>query len=396
MPGTDVRSTRSGTALWPAKQPGLTVRRIPAAEHTRFAQTHAASILQTPAWGGVKKAWHNESIGWIEDGEVVGAALVLYRPVPGTNRSLAYVPEGPTLPWDRVVEAPRQWLDPFQEYLKSQHAFALRIGPTQTVRSWGTATAKNGLAAEGVTRFSGLEPDEADPTGLSLMRILQATGWVSLENDSGEFTSGQPRLGVRVDMRDRTPEQLLKSMNQQWRRSIKKSAAAGVTVRQGDVVDLPIFHELYVETGERDGFTPRPADYFTTMWKALNSGPEPMLRLWISEYQGEALSAALTVDVDRTCWYTYGASTSRHREVQAPTAMQWTSMQAALARGNWVYDFRGIADTLDENDRLAGLLRFKLGAGGHVVETAGEWEFSLSPLWHKAFQTYQKVQRARA
>ncbi|MCD5352929.1 lipid II:glycine glycyltransferase FemX [Kineosporia mesophila] len=393
MPGTDARS---GTALWPAQHAGLTVLPISAADHERFAVKNSASITQTPAWGGVKKAWRNESLGWIENGEVIGTALVLYRPVPGTGRSLAYIPEGPTLPWDRVLKAPSWWLSPFLDHLRGQHAFAVRMGPTQPTRYWSTATAKRGLSAEGVTRFSELAPDETYPDGAALQQALKALGWVSLEDESGQFTAGQPRLGVRVDMRDRTPEQLLKNMNQQWRRNVKKSAAAGVIVRQGDLADLPIFHRLYVETGERDGFTPRPAGYFTTMWRALNAGPETVLRLWISEYEGEPLAAALTVDVDRTCWYTYGASTSRHREVQAPTAMQWTSMRAALGRGNWVYDFRGIADTLDENERLAGLLRFKLGAGGHVVETVGEWEFTLSPLWQKAFQTYQKVQAARS
>lgn len=295
-----------------------------------------------------------------------------------------------------MLAAPSSWLTPLLDHLRAEHAFAVRIGPTQPVKYWSTATAKKGMSTDGVTRFSQLEPDETYDDGLALRNVLKAHGWVSLENESGQFTAGQPRLGVRADLRDKTPEMLLKSMNQQWRRNVKRADKEGVVVRQGGVEDLPIFHELYVETGERDEFTPRPANYFTTMWKALNSGPDPVLRLWISEHEGEPLSAALTVDVDRTCWYTYGASTSRKREVQAPTAMQWTSMRAALGRGMWTYDFRGIADTLDENERLSGLLRFKLGAGGHVVETVGEWEYTLSPMWNKAFQTYQKVQAARS
>ena len=389
MSATDLRS---GTALWPDRRTGLTVQPIPAGEHERFADSHGASILQTPAWAGVKAAWRSESIGWIHEGELVGSALVLHRPVPGTRRSLAYLPEGPTLPWARVVREPAAWLDPFLAHLRSQHAFAVRIGPTQAVRTWSAATAKRGLAAPEVRRFSDLPADVLHPEGPALMRALQNQGWTSLEDESGAFTAGQPRLGVRLDLRDRTPEDLLKGMNQQWRRNIKRSAAAGVRVRPGDKADLAVFHRLYVETGARDGFTPRPLSYFETMWDALG----PVLRLWLSEYQGEALSCALTVDVDRTCWYTYGGSTSRHRDVQASTALQWASVQAARNRGMRTYDFRGIADTLDEDEKLAGLLRFKIGTGAGVVETAGEWEYSLAPVWHRAFQLYQEIRRARS
>ncbi|GAB3242314.1 lipid II:glycine glycyltransferase FemX [Kineosporia babensis] len=378
--------------LWPGVRPAVAVRPISAAEHERFAESNAASILQTPAWAGVKRSWRSESLGWIEDGELVGAALVLHRPVPGTNRSLAYVPEGPTLPWQRVVTDPALWLDPFLEHLRAQHAFAVRIGPTQAVRSWETTTAKRGLSSPDLRRFSDLAPDRYERDGVALLKVLSAQGWTSLEDESGAFTAGQPRLGVRLDLRERTPEQLLKGMNQQWRRNVKRSIAAGVSVRPGVKGDLAVFHRLYVETGERDGFTPRPLSYFEQMWDALG----PVLRLWVGEVEGQALAAALTVDTDRTCWYTYGGSTSQRREVQASTAVQWAAVQAALARGNWMYDLRGIADTLDENEKLSGLLRFKLGLGGTVQETTGEWEYTLSPLWHRAFQLHQRIQKARS
>ncbi|WP_285616600.1 peptidoglycan bridge formation glycyltransferase FemA/FemB family protein [Kineosporia sp. NBRC 101677] len=409
MPGTDLRGTPTGllrgrpahtlrlrpeaaSALWPKSRTGLVVQAIDARQHARYAESHSASILQTPAWAGAKPSWRSESIGWIEQGELVGAALVLHRPVPGTNRSLAYVPEGPALPWHQVVREPARWLDPFLAHLRSQHAFAVRIGPAQAVRTWSTATAKRGLAAPGARRFSDLEPDQVHPEGTALLEVLREKGWTSLEDESGHFSAGQPRLGVRLDLRGQTPQDLLKGMNQQWRRNVKRSAAAGVRVRPGSEADLAVFHRLYVETAERDGFTPRPLSYFRTMGDALG----PVLRLWVGELEGEALAAAITVDADRTCWYTYGGSTSLNRDAQASTAVQWAAMRAALARDCWVYDLRGIADTLDEAEKLSGLLRFKLGTGGSVVETAGEWEFVLSPLWHKAFQAHQRIQKARS
>jgi vancomycin resistance protein VanK len=75
----------------------LTVEPISAAEHLAFAQTkRPVSFLQTPAWGRVKTEWGSESLGWYDGRKLVGAGLVLHRPVPRLERyTLAYLPEGP-------------------------------------------------------------------------------------------------------------------------------------------------------------------------------------------------------------------------------------------------------------------------------------------------------------
>jgi len=57
-----------------------------------FVQTQrSVSFLQTPAWGRVKTEWRSESVGWYDGGQLVGAGLVLHRPVPWLERfTLAY------------------------------------------------------------------------------------------------------------------------------------------------------------------------------------------------------------------------------------------------------------------------------------------------------------------
>ena len=76
--------------------------RSPPSEHLAFVEgRRSASFLQTPAWGAVKSEWRRESIGWRDpDGALVGAALVLHRPIPRLKRfTLAYLPEGPLIDW---------------------------------------------------------------------------------------------------------------------------------------------------------------------------------------------------------------------------------------------------------------------------------------------------------
>ncbi|MGR6999084.1 peptidoglycan bridge formation glycyltransferase FemA/FemB family protein [Yinghuangia aomiensis] len=60
----------------------------------------------------------------------------------------------------------------------------------------------------------------------------------------------------------------------------------------------------------------------------------------------------------------------------------------AHARGLPVYDMRMVSPVIDPGDPRFGVLRWKLGTGGHVVENVGEWEFGPNAALHKAFQVY--------
>ncbi len=84
----------------------------------------------------------------------------------------------------------------------------------------------------------------------------------------------------------------------------------------------------------------------------------------------------------------YGASSTRKRQLQGSTAIQWRMIQDSSAAGARVYDLRGITDTLDQANPQIGLIRFKVGTGGEAVRLAGEWDLPLSPLLYKAFDFY--------
>ena len=87
-------------------------------------------------------------------------------------------------------------------------------------------------------------------------------------------------------------------------------------------------------------------------------------------------------------WYSYGASSTEKREVRGSNAIQWRMIRDAVADGATVYDLRGITDTLDAKDPLAGLIQFKVGTGGKAVEYLGEWTLPLNRLMFKAFEMY--------
>lgn len=351
----------------------------------------SVSFLQTPAWGAVKREWTSESIGWFHDDNLVGVGLVLYRQAPYVRRSLAYLPEGPIIDWDDAAKAGdlSRWLDPLVAHVKAQGAFGMRIGPMVVKRRWTNATIKQGLADPAIHRLTDLTPDETNASAESLADQLASAGWREQQEDDG-FGAGQPQHVFQLQLAGRSEDEVLRDFNQLWRRNIKKAAKSGVTVAAGTVDDLPFFHELYRETAERDGFTPRPLSYFDGMWRAMSEETDDRIRLYLAYHEHDLVAATTMVRVGNHAWYSYGASSTAKREVRGSNAVQWQMIRDAMADGCDVYDLRGITNTLREDDPHVGLIRFKVGTGGHAVEYLGEWDLPISRVLYTAFDQYLK------
>jgi vancomycin resistance protein VanK len=361
------------------------VEPIDAARHEDFVQAQrSVSFLQTPAWARVKTEWRHESLGWYDGGQLVGAGLVLHRPVPRLERyTLAYLPEGPVIDWTGRLD---RWLAPLATYLKAQGAFAIRLGPPVRTDTWSAAQVKEGIADPEIRRLPDLPSQYVDPVGAHVTRQLRAAGWLSQSPVDG-FGTGHPQYTFELPLAG-SEDDVLRGMNQLWRRNLKKAAKAGVEVVVGD--DLLAFHELYVHTAERDHFTPRPLRYFETMFAAL----QERIRLYLAYHEGQLVAAAVMVRVGVQAWYAYGASATAKREVRGSNACQWAMIRDALAADCDVYSLRGITPTLDAEDPHLGLIQFKVGTGGQAVRYVGEWDLPLRPLVYRAFDAYM-TQRAR-
>lgn len=377
----------------------LTLRPISTQQHRDLiASRSSASFLQTPGWASVKAEWRSESIGWFRGSELVGAGLVLYRQLPKVRRYLAYLPEGPVIDWSD--DDLGSWLAPMVAHLKAQGAFAVRMGPPVVTRRWSAEQVKAGIADDSVRRLGDVPPLERTKDGACVLAQLHELGWQQ-QTAEGGFSAGQPQFNFQVPLvddegRPRTEDEVLKGMNQLWRRNIKKADKAGVEVALGDRTDLKAFHDLYVHTAERDHFTPRPLSYFETMYDALAAEDPGRIQVWLARHEGDLVASTIGIRVGTHAWYSYGASSTEKREVRGSNAVQWAMMRHALDAGAHVYDLRGITETLDADDPHVGLIQFKVGTGGEAVEHAGEWDLPLNRAIYKAFQLYLARRGARA
>lgn len=375
----------------------LTVRRISTEQHRSWIATRpSVSFLQLPEWGSVKAGWRPESIGWFDGSTLVGAGLVLHRPVPRVpGRTLAYLPEGPSIDWLRQ-ELPgyriEDWIEPMLRHCKQQGAFQVKMGPPVPVRRWEAETIKAAIAeldadpTSGPRHLTDIVADWHSVPGIHLTERLLASGWTQQPATGAGFGDVQPRFVFQVPLQGRSLDEIFAGFNQLWRRNIRKAQKAQVQVRRGTFDDLRGFHEIYVETAARDHFTPRALPYFERMWTALNADDPHRLTLWLAHHAGHLAAATLMVQVGNHAWYSYGASTTADREVRPSNALQWAMLQHAHASGCQVYDMRGIANTIDPADHLFGLVQFKVGTGGYAQELAGEFDMILRPTWAWAYR----------
>ncbi|AZQ36210.1 peptidoglycan bridge formation glycyltransferase FemA/FemB family protein [Streptomyces cyaneochromogenes] len=391
-----------------ARGRGFALRPITAQAYRAFLASPdgaalGAGFLQCPSWADVKEGWRSQLLGWGPDpeaGALTGVALVLLRQLPGTRKYFAYLPEGPVADWtDPDIDG---WLGPLLEHLRRAGAFAVRIGPSPAYRRWDAALLKP-LAGPG-RRLGDVLASEVDPLGTAVAERLRARGWRRCGGDStaGGGTGGggaggdgdaQPRHVFHVPLAGRTTEDLWSGLNQEWRRNVRRAQKEGVEVVVGSAAELPEFYRLLGITERRDGFRlGRSLAYYERQYAALNAEEPGRMKLYLARHQGEILAAHTMITVGRRAWYQTGASADHRREVRPSNALQWRMMQDAHALGADVYDMRGVPSTLDPGERAYGLLRWKLGTGGHVVETLGEWERSLggsaNHTLHRAFQAY--------
>ncbi|MFJ8634818.1 lipid II:glycine glycyltransferase FemX [Streptomyces sp. NPDC093568] len=352
-----------------------------------------AGFLQCPSWADVKQGWRAQLLGWGPDpqaGELRGVALVLLRQFPGTRKYFAYLPEGPVADWsDPDLDG---WLGPLLEHLRRAGAFAVRVGPSPAYRRWDAARLKP-LTGPG-RRLGDVLASEVDPLGTAVAERLRARGWRRCGGDgTGEDADAQPRHVFHVPLAGRTPQDLWSGLNQEWRRNVRRAQKEGVEVVVGSAAELPEFYRLLGITERRDGFRlGRSLAYYQRQYEALNAEEPGRMKLYLARHQGEILAAHTMITVGRRAWYQTGASADHRREVRPSNALQWRMLLDAHALGAEVYDMRGVPSTLDPDERAYGLLRWKLGTGGQVVETLGEWEKPLAGsanhTLHRAFQAY--------
>ena len=326
-----------------------------------FNQKHPKGhFLQSPEWAKLKSEWKNEVVlSEDKDGNIKGAMSILIRKLPYINSSIMYSPRGPVCDI-HDKETFQDLVNGAKELAKKYNAFIFRVDPDI--------------------------PDSDE----EFKKIAQEVGFKLKENVKDFSEVIQPRYVFRLNVKDKTEEELLKSFHEKTRYNIRLAGRKGVTIRDGNREDLKDFYKIMQETGNRDNFLIRPLEYFEKMYDCMG---KDYLRVIMADYNGKPISGAIAIYYGNKVWYLYGASSNQNRNVMPNYLVQWEMIKWALEKKCDIYDFRGVSGHVDEHHPQYGIYKFKKGFNGDFVEFVGELYMVFKPLTNFAFNTLGEAYR---
>jgi lipid II:glycine glycyltransferase (peptidoglycan interpeptide bridge formation enzyme) len=215
------------------------------------------------------------------------------------------------------------------------------------------------------------------------------------------FSMSQPTATVRMDL-CKSHDALMAGMHSSTRRNVNKGLRSGIVVRRGTERDVSTFCRLLADTGRRQGFAPDDEEYISRLYRIFE--PRGWLGLFLAEYNGEPVSAALTIAFGDTVYYKRGAWSGKHRELRPNEMMHWEMMRWAKAQGYSYYDFDGIkpecARAVLRGEPMPQELNrsvnsFKIGFGGRIVLLPSVYSYVYNPLLRKACRAIPAVSELR-
>ena len=331
-------------------------------EYKEFlVKSKRCNFQQSIEWGEVKKEWKKDlAIVRNKDGKIIMAILLLIREIKFFG-SFIYVSRGPI--YDDLNEEDFKKLnEEIKRIAKENNAIAVLLEPDVLVN------------------------DE------KFRKIAKDNGYIIKDNIKGFSEQINPRFVFRLNIKDKTEEELMKEFHSKTRYNIRYAEKKGVEVFEGTREDLKTFQNIMVETGERDNFGIRPLEYFERMYDCLG---KEHFKLLMARHEGIIIAGIILVMYGNKVWYAYGASSNTKRNLMPNYKLQWEGIKYAKSIGAEIYDFRGVPGVLeDEKDHPEyGLYRFKKGFNATFTEFIGQVLLEVRPFKYRVFKIAQKVRR---
>lgn len=263
----------------------------------------------------------------------------------------------------------------------------------------------------------------------------------------------EPRYLYILKTEKENEDSIMKNMSQLCKRSIKKAIKPGFEVEQLERNQLHIYKAILDHTAKRKGFSSRPLDYFNAMYDAFSENEQ--IKFLICSLNIEVYSAdieqelsierskekqileALTNNPDSTksinkleqlrsvivslekrlvdaeklenqfgkkvilsgamflfnqdeVIYLTGGSYEELMYLNGQYRLQWEMICFALANNCRRYNFYGVDGDFDEND---GVLSFKQGFGGEIIELVGVFDEILNASVYKTYKALKAIKK---
>lgn len=314
-----------------------------ATEVESFVSVHQQGcLMQSPRWALVKPRWGRHLLlSRDAKGNLRGSMLVLTLADRGDGSSLLYAPRGPVC-------------DPYDHETICELIFSVR--------------ELSGRFCHGEFKCDPL----IEENDLKAVRALVDAGLEYTPQATFGQTSQPRQNAVRSDLAGLDEKTLFARLSYKTRYAIRRASEAGLrcTAEEGDSA-FADFLQLYLETGRRQKFATRPADYLRGLLAAF--GWDARLYL-CRDALGRPLAGAIAVAFGPRLSYLYSGSVRTADDPGGGYLLQWELLRWALQAGCVFYDMGGICTDPQESFALFQLYQFKRKFAP-AVNYAGEFHF---------------------
>lgn len=396
-------------------------------EFNSFASNHSqATFLQTINWGKLKEAngWKWELLGFKEKNKVIAGMMLLSKATP-IKKKMFYAPRGFILDYNNTSLL-EEFTAKTKKYVKDNGGIFIKIDPY----------------VESIERDIDGNIVEGGYNNKEIIKELKKLGFKEQFAKPGQV-SLQPKWLYKIDVKDKTLDEVMKEMSSKTRQMIRKNEKNGVVVREGKYEDLEEFQKIMEHTSERRHFLDRSLSYYQNMYKAFGNGE--ILRLYFAdlmiedklndfkqelkelensykelvrnnengkrvkeqtlkdkETQIEKTKESITkyeelyekygskLTLGGVLFFIYGKEVlaflggayKDYMEFQCSYSIYYELIKYAVDNKYDYYNFYGISSDLSPKDPMYGVYLFKKGFGGKVVELLGEYDLKVSGFYY--------------
>ena len=390
------------------------------------------TFYQTSNWATLKSytGWKALFLGYYEEDSLKAASLFLLKKMPVFNSYLSYSPRGILTNYDNL-DTLEKCTKEFIEYLKTKNVFQLIIDPYIRL---------NNRDIDG-----NITEDSFD--NKKIVDKLTAIGFKHTGYNL-YYENLQPRWLFRLNIKDKTYEELVNNFKKEAKRRANKKDYFGIEVRELRENEIDIFKNLMEKTAKRKGFIDRPLGYYKQMYTALN--PEKILRYMVAEIDIDKCRNNVNLEIEKlnktieklslhedrnagrikeenvtlnsnkklledlnkleqygkkvplsvVCLLTFGKEAimllAGNDEDYLQNFNTSNIIVAELIRlckqeGYDYYNFYGITGNFDPKSESYGLYTYKKQYGGEVVELIGQFEYTINSTMKHLYNIMLKL-----
>ena len=391
-------------------------------EFKAFLNNHPLqTFFQDPAMAeiGLMDNWNTVYVGIKENNQILAATRMMYKEVR-LNQRIFYAPRGILIDY-QDTKLLSFFIKNVKKYIKNNNGYTFHIDPP--------------LIHKQRDIDGNIIPDGIDNS--NVVNLLKSLGF----KHDGFIThydyTKQVRWSFELPLLNKTEEDILKEMNGNTRRAIKKAEHLQVKVRELTREELPLFKEIMDHTSERRDFTDKSLEYYIKMYdlfhdkkeikymiaevnltdtlevlnndldslnvtknRAIKNNKEALLKETdnqivdlekrideiknIIQEKGNNLylASAMFMIYGNDIMYYHSGGYKEYMSFFGQYLIQWEMIKLAIELGKNCYNFYGIKGVFDKKDPDYGVYLFKKGFNGHVVEYIGDFYFPNSMYYY--------------